>query len=288
MLAVALSGAAWGIFWIPLRALDGAGISGIWAVFLFYVLPTFLLIPILFLRRRQIHKGGWSLHVAGMLAGVSLVSYAGALVFTEVVRALLFFYLTPIWSTLLARIVLKEPITAQRWVTIGLGASGLLLILEIDTGVRGGLSAGDWMGITGGFVWAIAAVCMKSDERGNGIDFTLSYFIWGSAAALLLTALPFDGALSPPDRETIHAVLPWFVPVALILVIPPAFAIMWGATVLSPGLLAILFMTEISAGTVTAAIWANEPFGVREMSGVILITAAGIFEPILSMRHRET
>ena len=48
MLAVALSGPAWGIFWIPLRALGEAGIAGAWAVGLFYALPALLLAPVFF------------------------------------------------------------------------------------------------------------------------------------------------------------------------------------------------------------------------------------------------
>lgn len=257
MVSVAAAGVAWGIFWIPLRALDDAGVVGAWAVVFFYVLPALLLLPIIFLRHRQIVVGGWPLQVAGMLAGVALVCYAGALIFTEVVRATLFFYLTPIWSTVLARIVLREPITMPRWATIGLGLLGLLIIVRADKGISGGFSAGDWMGIAGGLIWAAAAVVMKSDKDGNGIDFTLSYFAWGSVAALLL-------------------------------VIPPAFAMMWGATVLSPGLIAILFMTEISAAAITAAIWAGEPFGFRELAGVILISAAGIFEPVLNWYRGRT
>lgn len=283
MVAVAAGGLAWGIFWIPLRALDAAGIVGVWAVVLFYVLPTLLLAPVIFLRRRQVVSGGWSLQIAGMLAGAALVCYAGALIFTEVVRATLFFYLTPIWITLLARITLGEPITVPRLGTICFGLIGLLIIVKADTGMTGGLNIGDWMGIAGGLIWAAAAVCMKSDESGNGIDFTLSYFAWGSVAALILIMLPLDGSASVPGWEATQNVLLWMVPVALLLVIPPAFAIMWGSTVLSPGLVAILFMTEISAAAVTAAIWAGEPFGTREISGVILISAAGIFEPVLNM-----
>ena len=279
MLAVAMSGLVWGIFWIPLRALNDSGITGIWAIVLFYFLPTILLVPFILRRRQKMIRGGWSLHLAGMFSGVALVLYAGSLVFTDVVRALLFYYLTPLWSTLLAGIVIGEAITGLRWGTIGLALIGLLLILKVDAGFGDTLRPGDWMGIASGVVWAIAAVWMKSDSGGNGVDFALSYFVWGTVAALALTALPLEGSTQVPDWPTIRAVLPWMVPVVLFLVIPPAFAIMWGATVLSPGLLAILFMTEISAGTITAAMWANEPFGLREAAGIALITAAGVFEP---------
>ena len=288
MLVVAMSGLIWGIFWIPLRALTEAGIAGVWAIILFYALPAILLLPVMWFRRRQIREAGWSLHIAGMLAGVALVLYAGALVFTDVVRALLFFYLTPLWSTVLARLTIGEAIAGRRWGTIGLALVGLLLILKMDTGFSGALRAGDVMGLASGVVWATAAVWIKSDTRGNGVDFTLSYFAWGSVAALLLTALPLEDSQTIPDWETMRGVLPWVLPVVLILVIPPSFAVMWGATVLSPGLLAILFMTEISAGAITAAIWADEPFGPREIAGVLLITAAGIWEPVQEMRQHET
>jgi drug/metabolite transporter (DMT)-like permease len=281
--AVAVSGLVWGIFWIPLRALNANGVTGVWALVLFYLLPTVLLLPVIFLRRRHLIQGGFSLHIAGIFAGTGLVLYAGSLVFTDIVRALLFFYLTPLWSTLLARIFIGEPITGIRWGTIGLALIGLLLILNVDIGLGGPLRPGDWMGLASGFVWAIAAVWMKSDTGGNGVDFTLSYFVWGSVAAFALTALPLEGTGQPPDWETIRTVLPWIVPVVLFLVIPPTFAVMWGATILSPGLLAILFMTEISAGTITAAIWANEPFGLREAAGIALITGAGVLEPIITL-----
>lgn len=283
MLAVAYSGLAWGVFWIPLRALDEAGIAGVWAIVMFYLLPTAILSPVFILRRHSLARGGWSLHAAGLLAGASLVLYAGALVFTDVVRALIFYYLTPIWSTLLARIVLGEVISPLRWGTIALGAVGLALLLRFDTGQMSALNIGDWMGLASGVLWAMAAVGIKSDSRSSGTDFALCYFLWGSLAAVALVALPLQGAGQPPDLPAVWSVLPWLVPVALVLVIPPAFAIMWGATILSPGFLSILFMTEISAGTITAALWANEPFGWREILGVCVITSAGLLEPVANL-----
>lgn len=283
MFAVAASGAAWGVYWMPLRALDNAGITGVWSIVLFYVLPTLLLLPVFIIRRQALLQGGWSFHLAGILAGSALVLYAGALVFTDVVRALLFYYLTPLWSTLLARVVIGEAITWQRWVTMIVALAGLLVILDVGGGFSPQLNAGDWMGLASGVVWAIAAVTIKSDARGTGVDFTLGYFFWGSIAALALTLMPLQGGQTMPDWQTMRSVLVWIVPVVALLAIPSALGVMWGATVLSPGLLAILFMTEISAGAITAAIWAGEPFGWREMTGILLISAAGLFEPVMKL-----
>lgn len=83
------------------------------------------------------------------------------------------------------------------------------------------------------------------------------------------------------------AVLPWMILVVAIMVIPYAFSIIWAATVISPGLVSILYMTEISADTITAAIWAGEVVGLREIAGVVLVSLAGLLEPVCKMTGRE-
>ena len=288
MIAVALSGLAWGIFWIPLRALEHQGIAGIWSVVMFYTVPALMMLPVYATRGRKLASAGVPFHISGILAGLALVFYSGALVFTDVIRALLFFYLTPLWSSLLARVVLGERITAVRWITMATALVGLLLVLRIDEGLEATLNFGDWMGLASGIIWAFAAVRIKSDEVHDSVDYTLSYFFWGSLAAFVLASLPLASASPAPDTNAITTALPWFLPIALILIIPPSMAVMWGARMISPGLLPIIFMTEISAGSITAAIWAGEPFGAREIAGVILITSAGLIEPLWGLRHKTT
>jgi drug/metabolite transporter (DMT)-like permease len=80
--------------------------------------------------------------------------------------------------------------------------------------------------------------------------------------------------------------MPWFLVVAMILVIPAAWAVIWGAPHLNPGVVGLLFMIEVSVGTVTAAIWAGEPFGWREFTAVVLITIAGLSELLAGFGRR--
>ena len=87
-----------------------------------------------------------------------------------------------------------------------------------------------------------------------------------TAAALLAnTAMPDLHALALPP--------PWLVPVGLLVVVPCALASAWGLKHIDPALVGILFMTEITVGGITAALWAGEPFGLRELVGVLLISA---------------
>jgi drug/metabolite transporter (DMT)-like permease len=71
----------------------------------------------------------------------------------------------------------------------------------------------------------------------------------------------------------------------LLLVVPGAYAAVWGPKFLNPGLVGILFMTEISVGSVTAALWAGEPFGTREIIGIVLIAGAGLLESVYDLYH---
>jgi len=280
MITVAISGLAWGVFWMPLRALDAAGITGIWAVVLFNMTPALLLLPVLVFRFRQMVAAGWSLQISGMIAGTALVLYSGALIFTEVVNALFLFYLTPFWSTLLSRLVMKEPITKIRWLTMIVALIGLIVILRLDQGLNITFNAGDWIGLASGIVWAVAAVRINANEESRPLEYTVTFFFWGTIVALILTWLPLERTSIAPEWSAIQPTLWWLIPVAIFLIIPPAYAVMWGASLISPGLLGILFMTEIGAGAVSAAIFAGEPFGAREAIGIILIAIAGLLEPV--------
>lgn len=286
-LACAYGGAAWGVFWMPLRALDEAGLSGAWATVFFYIVPLGLMLPMLLFRRHRFCADAGRGHLIGITAGLSLVLYSDAFLYTDVIRAMLLFYLTPVWSTLLARVWLKEPITIARLVAIVLGASGFYVLFGIEAGVPLPQNMGDWMGLASGFIWAVAAVLMRRSKRDRlNTTFCVSaYFLWGSLFAVLIALAPITPTV-PLKLASIAPTLSWFLPIVIVVVMPAVYAVMWGTPLLSPGVVAILFMTEISVGAVTAAIWAGEPFTERELLGVILITLAGLADTIkVPLKH---
>jgi drug/metabolite transporter (DMT)-like permease len=280
-LACAYSGLVWGLFWIPLRQLEQAGIPGLWANLTFYLAPLFIVLPVLPFRWRSIAKGGLDLQLKSMISALSLICYSVAVLYTEVVRAMLLFYLTPIWSALLARLILGDAITPVRWVAMAIGFAGMVVIL--NDGV-GGLplpsTGGDWLAVLSGFGWAVAAVSLRLGKSPDPLELCSFNFIWSAIFSLSFVAL-FSAATEPaPALSRMFAVLPWLVPTLVLVVMTGMYATMWGAPKLNPGVVGLLFMTEISVGAITAAIWSGEPFGYRELIGVVLITAAGAAESI--------
>ena len=277
-IAVAFGAGLWGLYWIPLRGLDEAGFSGAWATLAIYLAPALLWLPLAITRWRQICDGGFGLLWTGLLAALSMVCYANGLIMTDVVRAILLFYLTPVWSTIFARLLLGEPIRRLRFVSIGLGFAGLMAILGLDQGWPVPHGIGDWYALASGVLWALAAVRLKSDKGNAAEEITFLYLAIGCVLAFISCGLPDGRTGMMPGLASLMAVLPWFLPVVLLVILPSCFLVLWGARFLEPGLVGILFMGEITIGTGSAAWLAGEPFGPREIVGVILISAAGLLE----------
>ena len=92
---VFFSAALWGLYWIPLRYLEGLGIGGGWAVALLNLPAGVALLPLVLLawRRHRAHMG--QALAIGIFTGLGLALYASGLIYSSVVRATLLFYLTP-------------------------------------------------------------------------------------------------------------------------------------------------------------------------------------------------
>ncbi|MBL8709693.1 MAG: DMT family transporter [Rhodospirillaceae bacterium] len=280
-LACLYAGAAWGLFWIPLRALEEAGLHGLWITVVYFLVPTLCLAPIFLWRWQHVRRGGFDLQLTAMISGGALLLYAISIVYTDVVRAMLLFYLTPIWGTLLGRIILKESVTPLRIVAIVLAMIGMLTIFGLGVRFPAPQNVGDWMGLASGILWAIASVRLRLDGTHSTVEMTIGFFQWSlifaGAAALFLA--PSD---APSLAQSLPA-MPLLMVFVLLLILPGTYAALWGPKFLSPGIVGLLFMTEIVVGSISAAWLSGEPFGLREMLGVALITGAGLLEPVAGL-----
>ena len=64
---------------------------------------------------------------------------------------------------------------------------------------------------------------------------------------------------------------------------------MWAVPLLAPAIVGVLYMTEISSGAISSAFLSGEPFGLREISGITLITIAAILESLRDLlRQRKS
>jgi drug/metabolite transporter (DMT)-like permease len=277
-LAVALSGIAWGLFWLPLRGLNGAGIDAFWSFIVFNATPAVIVLPLFLARWRQQRAGGFWLFAIGLSLGLTQFFYSLSVLHTEIVRAMILFYFNPVWATIMARIFLGEAITPIRWLAIAIAFSGMFIILGIDQGFPWPRNGGDWAAVVAGVAWASSIVLLRHHQDQKPIDLFLQNFMW--TGAMLLALLAFAGTGNAPPLGLVVNQLWWLLPFILFIAMVGVYISMWAVPLLAPAIVGVLYMTEISAAAISSALWSGEPFGLREILGIALITVAAVLESI--------
>ncbi len=285
-LASLYGGLLWGTFWIPVRELDAAGVKGLWAVGLLYFLATLVVVPIMLLRWRRTLANGWRQQIAGFFLGTAASIYAAAFLYTEVATAVLLYYLAPVWGFLLGRLVLRDPITPVRWASMVLALVGAAVILGKDSWPPLPGNLGDWFALTAGLLYVTGSLMMLSWPKIAPVDYSLSFLFW-SGAGMLVAALSLEPTI--PSQAALQSVLPWLLAFVLLGIMPGSFAAVYGATILNPGVVSIIYMSEIGVAIFLAALLTDEPFGLREIVGIVLIALAGVIESLKDLlRHARS
>ncbi len=282
---VALIGVSWGVFWLPMRLLDKIGLGGAWASLAVFATALVLLLPVIIVRRRRLVAGGTSLLITGMITGAAFALYATALVLTEIVYTILLFYLTPVWSTLLGRILLGEKITRGRLLALILGIAGLFVILGFDQGLPLPRNIGDWMALLSGIAWAYGSLRVYRSESASAWETTSAFFAGGLLVTLVAVLIPIG--VTAPSSESLVAATPWLFLLVAVYLVPSMLLLLWAASRLSPGRVGLLLMGEVVVGVISAALLTDEPFGGRELIGTILIVSAGVIE-VMQRQARPT
>ncbi|MBX2826397.1 MAG: DMT family transporter, partial [Gammaproteobacteria bacterium] len=260
------------------RVLDDLGAGSIYLTAAGVLLPVLLALPWLLLHFRRIfslNSGVWAI---GITFAVATAFYAEGALRGNVARTILLFYLTPVWSTLLARVILNEPVTPRRVMTLVLGLLGMVVILGVDSALPLPRDLSEWLGLIAGFSWGLAMVFTQRNKEQHLGDMASVAFLSFAVIYVSLTLIPEGRHWGfESSAFNLEAVL-WILGLGLLWIIPPVVLTLYGATEVEPGKVAILLMLEVIIGVGTATWLTDEPFGLRELLGALLIIAAGVTE----------
>lgn len=277
-LIVAISSAAWGLFWIPLRAFERNGLEPAWATLSQFLVPLAILMPFAVLRWLRKQPTGIQQYRTGLLIGAAVALYLESLLLTDVARALILFYAMPAWGTILEVGLMGRPFTRWRGISLLLSLSGMLIILGVGDPLSLSMNLGDLMALLSGMLFAYGAMRVRQAPETSVFEQLLAFFLYGSLAALILSLLPIAALGQPPSLEQLTTLAPWLVLIAVGFLIPVMWGIYWGSRYVDPGRLGILLQIEAVVGIGSAALFAGEPFGVRQAIGAVLVISAGLVE----------
>ena len=277
--AVFLTASLWGIYWVPLRYLEGQGISGVWSIVLLNA-PAVIALSLIVFQRWDHHRGHFGQAVAvGLFTGLGLALYASGLVYSSVVRATLLFYLTPVWATLIGMYWLGEKACWQRWTAIGGGLTGLFLLVSGDGSVP--LNIGDLYAFLSGVFWAIGAALIMRYDKTPLPGMTMFQFFFTTIGAIALGMIAGDFGLLPYDK--IASVLPLTSMLSVVAFLPAVYIIFWAQKYLFPGRVGLLMMSEVIVAVITASLFIpEERLSGLEWFGAVMIIGACLLEVLFT------
>ena len=164
----------WGLFWYPLRYMELQGLSGAWASLIMYSGAMLLALP--WLRRSWPDLRAWpvQMSIVALATGWTNVSFIIAVIDGEVVRVILLFYLSPLWTVILGCWLLGERLDAGAIVMLVFAIIGAMIVLwDPSVGVPWPGSAADWLAISSGMTFALANVKLRSLVQASLYSKTL-------------------------------------------------------------------------------------------------------------------
>jgi drug/metabolite transporter (DMT)-like permease len=264
----------WGLVWYPYRLLDQAGVGGLASGFFSYILPL-LLFGWLHARSLSAARGRWLwLAALGLAAGWTNLAYVLAVLEGEVVRVLLLFYLSPLWTVLFARFLLHEKLNRAGVAVMVLAAGGALVMLWQPGEWPLPRNYAEWLALSAGVMFAASNVIARHlDGVAEGAKAVM---VWTGAALLTLTGI----LLKPAELDFMpHAgVTTWLLLVGVGLAIGSmTYAVQYGLARVPANQAIVIFLSELVVAAIAAYFLSDERMGVQEWIGAAMIITASLF-----------
>lgn len=271
------TGAFWGFYWLPVRALTDLGLPGAWGTVAITFAATVVLSPVAFVNWRSYSQSSPVALLSVALGGAAFALYSVGFVYGRVAIIILLYFLTPIWSTLIGRYVMGWATPRLRVLAIAVGLAGLAVMLSANGEVPLPKGVGEWMALLAGLLWSISTTGIRAKSTLRPIEAAFIFAFGATIAALVLA--PFLEAW--PGRTLLEDL--WqilglaFVTGAIWWVLSIA-SLMWATVRLEPARVGILLMAEVLVGALSAAVLANEHLTFVEIIGGAMVLCAGILE----------
>jgi drug/metabolite transporter (DMT)-like permease len=261
----------WGLIWYPYRLLEAAGISGALATALTYAVALVLGLVLFPGKLRGVRVDGWLVAIALSAAGCNL-GYVLGTVHGEVMRVLLLFYLAPLWTVLLARMLLSERLTRAGAVLVGLSLTGAAIMLwRPDLGAPWPVQSAEWIGLAAGFLFALSNVLIRRAHHYTIELKSMAVFVGVVVVGFGYVALAEPIAV--PDVGLGTWALVGAVGVAMLVI---NVVVQYGLTRITAGRAIVILLSELVVAALGSWWLAGELMTPREWFGGALIVAASL------------
>ena len=263
----------WGIIWYPYRLMANAGVSGIYSSFYVFILTIAIALPYFFITKKKVPIWSKDFWLLALVAGYTNISYVLAVIDGEVVRVMLLFYLSPVWTIFLAHFMLNEDTQKRHYIAVFISLIGAFImfwepgyLIHLD-------SKSDWLALSSGLGFAITNVMTRKHEHMTVNQKALA--IWLGVIVVAIICIMFDkNALPTLDFfRPVDAAIMMAIALSLFL---STLLVQFGVTQIKAVEASSFFLFEIVVAAISSYFLVGESIAFNEWLGGIFIIAGVI------------
>ena len=263
----------WGIIWYPYRLMANAGVSGIYSSFYVFILTIAIALPYFFITKKKVPIWSKDFWLLALVAGYTNISYVLAVIDGEVVRVMLLFYLSPVWTIFLAHFMLNEDTQKRHYITVFISLIGAFImfwepgyLIHLD-------SKSDWLALSSGLGFAITNVMTRKHEHMTVNQKALA--IWLGVIVVAMICIMFDKNAMPTLDffRPVDAAIMMVIALSLFL---STLLVQFGVTQIKAVEASSFFLFEIVVAAISSYFLVGESIALKEWLGGILIIAGVI------------
>ncbi len=275
LLTLFYSAMLWGLFWYPFRLLDDLGVNGLLATFIAYTLPTLVVGWYYAKGLWQVRSQWFWLLILGIASGWSNVGYVLGALDGEIMRVLLLFYLSPLWTVVFARVFLHERLNRVGWSVIVLSLCGAVIMLwQPDGRLPLPSNQAEWLGLSAGITFALSIVAGRylGVEVSEGVK-TLSVWLGVSLlTGLGLLLVPHTGGWQVFSLNAVFLLLGLALTLGSV-----TYAVQYGIARVPASQSNVIFLFELVVAAIAAYWLTQERMDWNEWVGAVMILASSLF-----------
>jgi len=281
VVSILLGASLWGVIWYPMRLLEAGGLSGPWLSLILYASAFLGSLPFTWSALAEFRRRPALLGMLMLAAGWTNVAFIEAVLTGNILRVLLLFYLSPFWTVMLGRLVLRETLSRQAKFNLLLAMGGALIMLwNPQIGAPWPHDLADWTALSSGFAFALSNVLVRKLEDISVTAKAAS--VWAGVVLMSLAIIQFHG---PGMPLVTHAVFAGAVALGLCGILFMTVLVQYGVSHLPVHRSAVLALIELVAGAVTQQWLTNEVVSTKEWAGGALILAGAWLTARASRRN---